>query len=130
MIRPILAFAVAASLAAAAVPASAQSSAIGQAPASWKPLPQRQDQIAGQIADGVDSGALSDLQARDLRDQFKGLLDLEDQYRKTGLTQAQQVDLQERYDTLEARVQVESHPASVEVRRAPAASADESLGDR
>lgn len=116
MTRPVIAFAVAASLAATALPAFAQS-----APASWKPLPERQDQVAAQIAQGVEKGSLSDLQARDLRDQFKGLLDLEDQYRKTGLTQAQQADLQARYDTLEARIQVESHPASVDVRRAPAA---------
>jgi len=118
MIRTILALAATASLAAATAPAFAQS-----APASWKPLPQRQDQVAAQIADGVEKGTLSDLQVRDLRDQFKGLLDLEDQYSKTGLTQGQRADLQARYDTLEARIQVESHPASVQVRRAPEAPA-------
>ena len=120
MIRTVLAFAAAASLAGGALPAAAQTLSTRPAPASWKPLPQRQDQVAAQIADGVESGALSDLQARDLRDQFKGLLNLEDDYRKSGLTAAQQADLQARYDTLEARIQVESHPASVEVRRAPA----------
>ena len=125
MIRTLLALSAAASLAGAAVPAFAQSSTGGSAPASWKPLPQRQDQVAAQLADGVDKGTLSDLQARDLRDQFKGLLDLEDEYRKTGLTSAQQTDLQQRYDTLEARIQVESHPASVDVRRAPSASSRE-----
>jgi hypothetical protein len=118
MIRTILALAATASLAAATAPAFAQS-----APARWKPLPQRQDQVAAQIADGVEKGTLSDLQVRDLRDQFKGLLDLEDQYSKTGLTQGQRADLQARYDTLEARIQVESHPASVQVRRAPEAPA-------
>src|SRR4051812_23949103 len=107
MIRTVLAFAAATSLATAALPAFAQS-----APASWKPLPQRQDQVAAEIADGVEKGTLSDLQARGLRDQFKGLLDLEDQYRKTGMTPAQQADLQARYDTLDARIKVESHPAS------------------
>jgi hypothetical protein len=117
MIRTVIAFAAAASLAGAAAPAFAQS-----APASWKPLAQRQDQVAGEIADGVDKGTLSDLQARDLRDQFKGLLDLEDTYRKTGLTDGQRADLQARYDTLEARIQVESHPASIEVRRAPSST--------
>ena len=117
MIRTVLALTAAACLTGAAVPALAQSLSTESAPASWKPLPQRQDQVAAQIADGVDSGALSDLQARALRDQFKGLLDLEDQYSKTGLTAAQRADLQARYDTLEARIQVESHPASVEVRR-------------
>jgi hypothetical protein len=124
MIRTVLAFAAAASLAAAAVPAVAQNLSTQPPPASWKPLPQRQDQVAAQIADGVDKGTLSELQARDLRDQFKGLLNLEDDYRKSGLTAAQQADLQARYDTLEARIQVESHPASVEVRRAPPPSAE------
>ena len=90
----VLAFAAATSTAAGALPAFAQSLSTQSVPASWKPLPQRQDQIAGQIADGVDKGTLSDLQARGLRDQFKGLLNLEDQYRKTGLTPAQQADLQ------------------------------------
>jgi hypothetical protein len=125
MIRTVLALTAAAGLAGAAVPALAQSLARQPAPASWKPLPQRQDHVAAQIADGVDSGALSDLQARDLRDQFKGLLNLEDQYRKTGLTPDQQADLEARYDTLEARIQVESHPASVEVRRTPRPAADD-----
>ena len=114
----------AAGLIAAAAPAFAQT-AVGPAPASWKPLAQRQDEVATQLADGINSGALSDLQAHDLRDQFKGLLNLEDQYSKTGLTQGQRADLQARYDTLEARIQVESHPASIEVRRGPAASADQ-----
>lgn len=100
---------------AVALPAIAQTP-----PASWKPLQVRQDEAAERIADGVESGALSDLQARELRNQFKGLLDLEDQYRKTGLTPAQQADLQARYDTLDARIEVNSHPASVQVERAPA----------
>lgn len=102
-----------------ALPAVAQQSP----PASWKPLNERQDQVAEEIANGVDSGRLTDLQARDLRNQFKGLLDLEDTYRKTGLTNDQRADLEARYDTLEARIQVNSHPASIEVERAPAASA-------
>lgn len=117
MIRSLLPLAAAASLAGSA--ALAQSP-----PASWKPLPQRQDQVAAQIANGVQTGALTDLQARDLRDQFKGLLNLEDEYRKTGLTPEQQADLQERYDTLEARIEVDTHPASVEVRRVPAPGAE------
>ena len=111
---------IAVALAAAAVPAAAQTLSSQAAPASWKPLNQRQDDVAAAIANGVDRGALSDATAQGLRDQFKGLLNLEDTYRKTGLTPAQQADLQARYDTLEARIQVESHPASVQVRRGPA----------
>lgn len=128
--RPLLPLALAASLAATAFPAFAQSA--GQSadvlttrspPASWKSLEQRQDEVAAQIANGVESGALSDPTAHGLRDQFKGLLDLEDQYRKTGLTPAQMADLQARYDTLQARIQVDSHPASLNVQRAPGPAA-------
>ena len=113
MMRTLLSFTLAASLIAVAAPALAD-------PANWKPLPERADQVAEKIATGVASGALTDLQARDLRDQFKGLLNLEDQYAKSGLTPAQQADLQARYDTLDARIQVDSHPASIETRREPA----------
>ena len=116
MKRPLQSLAIAAGVVATALPVLAQTSA----PASWKPLNIREDQVAAEIANGVDSGRLSDLQARDLRNQFKGLLNLEDEYRKTGLTPDQRADLEARYDTLEARIQVESHPASIEVRRTPA----------
>jgi hypothetical protein len=120
MIRTLASLTLAAGLAAAALPAMAQTDLSAHAaPASWKPLSQRQDDAAARIAVGVDSGALSDAQAHALRDQFKGLLNLEDQYRKTGLTPDQQADLQARYDTLEARIQVDSHPASIEVHREP-----------
>ncbi len=124
--RPLLCLTVAASVAAMALPAFAQSATVTTvvttqpAPDGWKRLSLRQDQVAAQIAAGVDSGALSEPTAHGLRDQFKGLLNLEDDYRKTGLTPAQRADLQARYDTLESRIQVESHPASLEVRRAPA----------
>jgi hypothetical protein len=120
MIRTLISLALAASLAAGAAPALAQTLTTQAAPASWKPLSQRQDDVAAGIANGVASGALSDATAHGLRDQFTGLLNLEDEYRKTGLTPAQRADLEARYDTLEARINVDSHPASLEVKRAPA----------
>jgi len=116
MIRTLLPLALAAGLAVAA-PAMAQTVTTQSAPASWKPLPERASHVGEEIADGVATGALSDAQAHGLRDQFKGLLNLEDQYAKSGLTPAQLQDLQARYDTLEARIQVETHPASIESRR-------------
>ena len=63
------------------------------------------------IDNGVASGRLTDLQAKDLRDQFKGLLKLEDDYRKTGLTLKQREDLQARYDTLSIRLRVDIETA-------------------
>lgn len=108
MKRTVLSLIAAAALAGAAAPALAQ----GSRPADWQPLSQRQDEVARRISDDVASGALTDLQARALRDQFQGLLNLEDEYRRTGLTLYQREDLQARYDTLLARLRVDANPAA------------------
>jgi hypothetical protein len=106
MKRSLICILAVATLAGAAAPAFAQ----GPRPSDWAPLSERQDDVARRIDDGVASGALTDLQARDLRAQFKGLLNLEDTYRKTGLTLDQRKDLQARYDTLALRLRVDSGP--------------------
>jgi hypothetical protein len=108
MKRIVLSMLAAATLAGAALPAFAQ----GPRPADWQPLAQRQADVDRKIELGEASGALSDLQARDLRSQFKGLLNLEAQYRESGLTQHQREDLQARYDTLDHRIRVNSDPVS------------------
>ncbi len=114
-------------LAAGALAISAASGAFAQGtrPSDALPLNVRADKAATEIANAVETGRLTDLQAKALRDQFKGLLDLEDQYVKTGMTLNQREDLQARDDTLEARIQVDSHPAGLDVQRAPAATAGE-----
>jgi hypothetical protein len=84
----------------AVAPALAQ----GTRPADWQPLSDRRVEIAKRIDAAVIAGVITDLQARDLRDQFQGLLNLEDTYRKSGLTYHQREDLQARYDTLSARL--------------------------
>jgi hypothetical protein len=108
MKRTVLSMLAAAALTGAALPALAQ----GPRPADWQPLAQRQADIDSKIELGETSGSLSKLQARDLRDQFKGLLNLETQYRETGLTLHQREDLQARYDTLANRIRVNSDPVS------------------
>lgn len=115
MNRTLISAFAAAALAASVAPAFAQ----GSRPADGLPLQVRADMVAQQISDGVETGKLTDLQAKALRDQFKGLLNLEDDYVKTGMTVAQRADLQARYDTLEARIHVDSHPAGLDVERAP-----------
>jgi hypothetical protein len=111
-------------LAAGALALSASTAfAQGTRPADGQPLSLRADKVANEIAAGVETGKLTDLQAKALREQFKGLLNLEDEYGKSGMTLHQREDLQARYDTLEARVQVDSHPAGIDVQRAPAATA-------
>jgi hypothetical protein len=108
MKRILLSGLAAATLTAAGLPAFAQ----GPRPADSQPLAQRQADIDRKIELGEASGSLSDLQARDLRNQFKGLLNLEAQYRETGLTLHQREDLQARYDTLAERIRVNSDPVS------------------
>lgn len=109
MKRIVLSMIVAGAIVGAAVPALAQ----GSRPSDWQPLSARAAEVSARIEAGVDSGGLSDLAARDLRDQFKGLLKLEDTYRETGLTLNQRADLQARYDTLVARIKVNSAGAAV-----------------
>ncbi len=118
MKRILLSLMAAGVVAAIAVPASAQ----GPRPSDGQTLAQRQDNIADRIADGEASGALTRLQAADLKDQFKGLLNLEDQYRQSGMSLHQREDLQARYDTLSARLNLDTdptavRPAAVEVHR-------------
>jgi hypothetical protein len=108
MKRILLSVIATAAIAGAAVPALAQ----GPRPADWQPLSQRADNIDQRITAGEASGALSGLAAHDLRDQFKALIKLEDDYRKTGLTLHQREDLQARYDTLSMRIRANSDPAN------------------
>ncbi len=122
MKRIVLALAAVAVVGAAAPALAPPAFAQGARASDWQPLAQRQDDIARQIAVGEDSGSLTKLQAADLRDQFKGLLNLEDTYRKTGLTLHQREDLQARYDTLVARIRLDKSPA--DLRYAPAGVTD------
>ncbi len=119
MKRILIGMFAAGALAGAAAPALAQ----GTRPADGMALSERQDDIARRIDTGVASGALTDLQAADLRDQFKGLLDLEDQYRMSGLTLYQREDLQARYDTLSERLKADTAPGTSIYRPATAEDA-------
>ena len=105
MKRLILSLVAAASLAGAAVPAFAQ----GPRPSDWIPLAQRQENIEHRIDDGVRSGQLTRHEARSLRDQFHGLLRLEDRYRRDGLPPGERAELERRYDALSARVSFDKH---------------------
>ncbi|MGZ3276201.1 MAG: hypothetical protein ACXU82_20990 [Caulobacteraceae bacterium] len=91
----------------AAVPATAF--AQGPRPSDWQPLAQRQEQIERRIDDGVRTGELTRREARGLREQFNGLLRLENRYRRDGLNGRERADLQRRYDALAARVRFEKH---------------------
>ena len=104
MKRVVLSLIAAASLASVAAPAFAQGPR-----GDWIPLAQRQDNIERRIDDGVASGQLTRREARSLHDQFRGLLRLEDRYRRDGMTRRERADLERRYDALSDRVRFDKH---------------------
>jgi Ni/Co efflux regulator RcnB len=105
MKRIVLSLIAAASLASVAAPAFAQ----GPRPSDWQPLAQRQDNIERRIDDGMRSGQLTRREARSLHDQFRGLLRLEDRYRRDGMSRRERADLERRYDALSERVRFNKH---------------------
>jgi Ni/Co efflux regulator RcnB len=105
MKRIVLSLIAAASLASVAAPAFAQ----GPRPSDWQPLAQRQDNIERRIDDGMRSGQLTRREARSLHNQFRGLLRLEDRYRRDGMSRRERADLERRYDALSERVRFNKH---------------------
>lgn len=77
----------------------------------WVSIHQRKMQIERRIEQGIRSGALTRGEARSLTAQFHNLERLEARYRASGhgLTRAERVDLDRRYDALAARVRYEKH---------------------
>lgn len=85
-------------IATAAVPASAQ---------AWQNINARQAKLDQRIDQGVRNGALSRVEARRLRDEFRGLVRLESRYRQGGLNMRERSDLNRRFDVLSAKIRYE-----------------------
>jgi hypothetical protein len=102
--KRILIGVLAASSLAAAMPASA---------AAWMSINARQNQIFGNIEQGVRNGALTRPEAYRLKNQFYGIARLETQYRRTGggLSAWERNDLDRRLNALKMRVRVQRHDA-------------------
>lgn len=101
MKRTMLSLVAASALAAAIVPAAADA-------APWMSINQRQANLDRRIDAGVRDGSLTRGEAVSLRSQFRQLVVLEDSYRRSrpGLTLTERADLDRRFDTLSARIQV------------------------
>jgi hypothetical protein len=100
--------------AAAAVPAVATAAPMpgyGMQQGAWQNINARQNRIEAKINQGVRSGALTQREAMQLRGQFRGIANLEARYRasRPGLTVAERLDLDRRFDALERSIRVEKN---------------------
>ncbi|ADL00188.1 hypothetical protein MMB232_00871 [Brevundimonas subvibrioides] len=101
-----------AAVSAAALPAAAQSHG-RPAPyanagyGNWQAINARQANLDRRIDQGVRNGALSRREATRLRSDFNGLLRLEANYRRGGLTAWERSDLDRRFDRLSAQIRIE-----------------------
>lgn len=100
--RKLSFIAVALSVAAIALPASANAQ-------QWQSINQRQANLSQRIDQGVRTGALNRNEAFRLRTQFRALTRLENNYRRSrpGLTQAERRDLDRRFDALSQRIRIQ-----------------------
>lgn len=73
----------------------------------WNSINARQANLDRRIDMGVRNGQLSRREAVNLRSQFNGLLRLEAQYRRNGLSAWERQDLDRRFDRLSAQIRVE-----------------------
>ncbi len=96
----------------AAVPAAAQhygpprGGPAYHAPA-WHSFAQRRSSLERRIDHAARSRAISPREARSLRAELNGIVRLEAQYRRGGLSRREIADLDRRYDRLSARIRIE-----------------------
>ena len=78
---------------------------------AWQNINARQARIEARINQGVRSGALTRLEAVQLRIRFRSIANLEAQYRRSrpGLTIAERRDLDRRFDALERSIRVQKN---------------------
>ncbi|MBA3878444.1 MAG: hypothetical protein C0500_01870 [Sphingobium sp.] len=81
----------------------------------WQPIGERKVNLSQRIDQGIRSGALNRAEARRLTVQLDDLVRLEQRYRMTrpGLTRAERVDLDRRYDNLSRSVRVQKNDYQV-----------------
>lgn len=73
----------------------------------WIPINQRQRQLDQRIDEGMRDRSLSRTEAYRLRAEFQNIARLEDQYRRGGLSNNEQRDLDRRFDRLSNQIWAE-----------------------
>lgn len=102
-------------IAAAAIPATAiaapQPAAASFQGGAWQNINARQNRIENRINQGIRSGALTRAEAGRLRMQFRDIARLESRYRasRPGLTVAERLDLDRRFDVLERSIRIQKN---------------------
>lgn len=103
-------------IAAAAIPATAIAAPVPQPGygfqgGAWQNINARQNRIEARINQGIRSGALTRGEAMRLRAQFRDIARLEARYRasRPGLTVAERLDLDRRFDALERSIRIQKH---------------------
>lgn len=79
------------------------------AQAAWQNISQRQTQLEQRINQGVRSGQLTQGEASRLRAEFRSIVQLEQNYRRSapGLTAAERRQLDQRFDALSRKIRAE-----------------------
>ncbi len=72
---------------------------------NWQPINQRQRQLDNRIDRGIRSGALDRREATQLRAEFSQIANLEQRYRRNGLSNQERRDLDRRFDRLDSRLE-------------------------
>jgi hypothetical protein len=77
----------------------------------WQNINARQARIEAKINQGIRSGALTRREAVQLRSQFRAIANLEARYRasRPGLTVAERLDLDRRFDSLERSIRIQKN---------------------
>lgn len=100
---------------ASAAPMPGYGAGYGFQQGAWQNINARQNRIEMKINQGIRSGALTQREAMQLRRQFRSIANLEARYRasRPGLTVAERLDLDRRFDVLERSIRIEKHDRDV-----------------
>lgn len=73
----------------------------------WSSIDERQGALDARIDAGVNDRSLSRTEAASLRSDFQAIARMETEYRRDGLTTAERIELDRRFDALSARIRTE-----------------------
>ena len=76
---------------------------------NWQSINQRQANLYQRIEQGLRNGSLTRVEASTLRSRFVALNNLEQRYRRTGLSQWERRDLDQRFNALSQQIRSERH---------------------
>jgi TolA-binding protein len=76
---------------------------------NWQSINQRQANLYQRIEMGVRNGSLTRVEASTLRGRFVAINNLEQRYRRNGLTQWERRDLDQRFNALSQQIRSQRH---------------------